>query len=75
MFANIVWPPKLANIISMENACLAIRWQSWQTFLETKKLANILPLKGGGLKKDWRTIRHADSHGNTNGPLPNSFIL
>ena len=56
MFANIVWPPKLANIppcyflykLSMEIENLAIRWQSWQTCLKAKKLANIpLPAVGG----------------------------
>ena len=32
----------------MEIAHLAIRWQSLQTFLKTKKLANIPPSKVGG---------------------------
>ena len=58
IFDNFVWPPKLANIpprcvfwykISMESAYLAIRWQSWQTWLKTKKLTNIPPPAVGGL--------------------------
>ena len=45
MFANIVWPPKMANIplLCSFDTNLIIRWQSWQTCLKAKMLANIPP--------------------------------
>ena len=33
----------------MEIAYLAIRWQSWQTWLKAEKLTNIYPPAVGGL--------------------------
>ena len=68
MFANIVWPPKLANIfIFYVRQCLiqniagklyiAILWQSWQTWSKTKTLANIPPPSRGGLMQQ-TTLLH-----------------
>ena len=57
---NIQWPQQMANVrpyyvflynILMEIAYVLICWQSWQTFLNAKKLANIPPpLKSGGIQ-------------------------
>ena len=66
MFANIVWPLKLANIppccvfliqLIVVNCILAIRWQSWQRCFKTKKLANI-PLQPWGANRA-RTFQRA----------------
>ena len=60
MLVNLVWAPKLANmprcyvfVRPMEIVYLAIRWQSWQTWLKTEKSANIPPQPWGGVGVVW----------------------